>query len=120
MSLLENSSSFISVLGVLISILIFLGFLFLFMRLKIVQKTMSGVSLLSQGFFGGSIIFLFFYVFIFIYHAKNIEESTKLGKTGWLDNVGLKQFIILHIPTLIIWFVAWFYILKYLITKFLF
>jgi hypothetical protein len=117
---LENPSPFIIVLGVLISILIFLGFLFLFMRLKIVQKTMSGVSLLGQGFFGGSIIFLFFYVFTFIYHAKNIEESSKLDKTGWFDDVGWKQFIILHIPTLIIWFVAWFYILKYLITKFLF
>lgn len=116
MSLLENPSPFIIMLGILFLILICIGFLYIFFRLKIVQI----ISFLGQGFFGASLIFLFFYVFTFIYHAKNIEESTKLGKTGWLDNVGLKQFIILHIPTLIIWFVAWFYILKYLITKFLF
>ena len=81
---------------------------------------MSGVSLFGEGAFGLTFMFLFLYPITFLYHAKHVEESSKLEKTGWFEDVGWNQFIILYIPTLIVWVIAWFYILKYLITKFLF
>ena len=119
MNFLNNPSPFIIMLGVLISILVFLGFLFLFFRIKIIKKAMSGISLLGEGFFGLTFMFLFLYPISFLYYAKHVEVSSKQEKTGWFDDVGWKQFIILHIPILVIWVIAWYYILKFLITKFL-
>ena len=120
MNFLNNPSPFIIVLGIFIfAILASLGFLFLFFRIKIVQKAMSGISLLGEGSFGLTFMFLFLYPISFLYYAKHVEESSKHEKTGWFDDVGWKQFIILHIPTLVIWVIAWYYILKFLITKFL-
>tara|TARA_Y100000294_G_C8330748_1_gene246611 strand:+ start:154 stop:516 length:363 start_codon:yes stop_codon:yes gene_type:complete len=120
MKFFDNPSPFLVMLGILIAILVFLIFLFLFFRIKIVQKIMDGIALLGEGFFGTIFMFLFLYPISFIYHAKNVEESSKQEKTGWFDDVGWKQFIILHIPTLVVWIIAWFYILKFLIKKFLF
>ena len=119
MNFLNNPSPFIMMFGILIATLVFLGLLFLFFRIKIVQKIMNGSALLGEGFFGLTFMFLFLYPITFLYHAKHVEESSKQEKTGWFRDVGWNQFIILYIPTLVIWVIAWYYILKFLITKFL-